>query len=150
MVLPAAVPLLLMALAAVAPSAPDCAGARVRLELTVTGLRSDLGLVTVVVYGDRPEDFLVRGRRLAKARLAIAGGRATACLPLPHGGIFALAAYHDEDADGRFDRSWIGLPDEGFAFSNDPPTLAGLPAFDAVTFVARSGSNGMAIRMRYP
>lgn len=150
MVLSAPAALLLMTLAAIGPSVPGCAGARVRLDLTVTGLRSDLGLVTVVVYGDRPEDFLVKGRRLAKARLAITGGRATACLPLPHAGIFALAAYHDEDADGRFDRSWIGLPDEGFAFSNDPPTLAGLPAFDAVTFVAHPGSTGMTIRMRYP
>ncbi|MEW5729432.1 MAG: DUF2141 domain-containing protein [Pseudomonadota bacterium] len=71
-------------------------------------------------------------------------------LTLPHAGTFAVAAYHDEDADGRFDRSWIGLPAEGFAFSNDPATIAGLPAFDTVTFVARLGSNRLAVRMRYP
>lgn len=140
----------LVTLAAAAPSIPDCTEATVRLNLAVQGLRSDRGLVTVVVYGDRPEDFLVKGRRLVKARLPVRDGRAAACIPLPHAGTFAVAAYHDEDSDGRFDRSWIGLPTEGFGFSNDPATIAGLPAFDAVTFVARSGANALAVRMRYP
>jgi uncharacterized protein (DUF2141 family) len=135
--------------AATQPSVPDCAGAAATLDLTITGLQAAKGQVTVVVYGDRPEDFLVRGRRLVKARLPAEGETVTACLPLPHAGTYALAAYHDADGDGKFDRSLIGLPTEGFAFSNDPPTIAGLPAFSAVTFVVRQGGNSLTIRMRY-
>lgn len=137
-------------LAAAQPSVPDCTGADITLRLTVTNLRAAKGLVTVVVYGDKPEDFLVRGRRLVKARFAAKEGEVKACLPLPHSGTYALAAYHDADGDGKFNRSLVGLPTEGFAFSNDPPTIAGLPAFNAVTFVVRGGANSLTIRMRYP
>lgn len=151
MVLPFALASISMVvLTAAEPLLPDCATAPVRLELAVHGLRSDRGLVTVVVYGDRPDEFLAKGRRLVKARLPATGGAAAACIPLPHAGTFAVAAYHDEDSDGRFNRSRIGLPTEGFGFSNDPATLAGLPAFDAVTFVARPGPNAVTVRMRYP
>lgn len=137
-------------MAAVPSPPPDCAGAEARLRLEIAGLRSDRGAVTVVLYGDRPEDFLVKGRRLAKARFPADPAGISACLPLPHGGTFALAAYHDEDGDGRFDRTFLGLPAEGYGFSNNPGTVAGLPAFSAVTFLARPGDTALAIRMRYP
>ncbi|HSV28545.1 MAG TPA: DUF2141 domain-containing protein, partial [Candidatus Omnitrophota bacterium] len=128
---PAATLAVMLAAAQAQPSTPRCGDSQTRLELRVEGLRSAAGLVTVVVYGDRPEDFLVKGRRLVKARLKAAESRVTACLPMPHPGTYALAAYHDEDGDGKFDRSLVGLPTEGFAFSNDPPTIAGLPSFNA-------------------
>ena len=40
-------------------------------------------------------------------------------------GAYALAAYHDENGNGEFDRVFFGLPLEGFAFSNDASPFFG-------------------------
>jgi uncharacterized protein (DUF2141 family) len=34
-------------------------------------------------------------------------------------GIYAITIYHDEDSNGEMNRSWLGMPKEGYAFSNN-------------------------------
>ena len=47
-------------------------------------------------------------------------------------------------------RTVIGLPAEGYGFSNNPGTFAGLPSFRSVRLnVPRSGLN-TRIQMKYP
>lgn len=33
-------------------------------------------------------------------------------------GRYALAAYHDENGNGKLDRAWNGMPEEAYGFSN--------------------------------
>ncbi len=33
-------------------------------------------------------------------------------------GRYAVVGYHDENGNGAFDQTWIGLPEEGLGFSN--------------------------------
>ena len=69
---------------------------------------------------------------------------------MPSPGVYAVALYHDENANQKFDRTGIGLPAEGYGFSNNPGTLAGLPSFRSVRLgVARSGLT-TRITMKYP
>jgi uncharacterized protein (DUF2141 family) len=91
--------------------------------VTVTGARRAAGNVTVTLYGARREDFLARGRRLARQRvpLAAAATAAHACFALSAPGDYALAVYHDENDDHDFNRTALGLPAEGYGFSNDAP-----------------------------
>ena len=65
-------------------------------------------------------------------------------------GIYALAVYHDADSDRSFDRTALGLPSEGFGFSNNPPTFLGMPNFGSVRIsVPRSGIRTM-VKLKYP
>jgi uncharacterized protein (DUF2141 family) len=73
----------------------------------------------------------------------------TACFWLPAPGYYAVAVYHDENANHDFDRTIIGLPAEGFGFSNNPPTPTALPPFKAVRFNARDGETTIRIKLRY-
>lgn len=34
-------------------------------------------------------------------------------------GTYAITVYHDEDDNGEMNRNWIGIPKEGYAFSNN-------------------------------
>ena len=69
---------------------------------------------------------------------------------MPQPGVYALAIYHDENANRKFDRTGIGFPAEGYGFSNNPLTLAGLPSFRSVRLnVPRSGLTSR-IQMKYP
>ena len=69
---------------------------------------------------------------------------------LPAPGTYALAVYHDANANRHIDRSGIGLPEEGYGFSNNAPALFGLPSFGRVRLqVPRTGMT-TSIRLRYP
>jgi uncharacterized protein (DUF2141 family) len=71
-----------------------------------------------------------------------------ACFWLPQGS-YAVAIYHDRDGDRDFDRTLVGLPAEGFGFSNDPETKTGLPPLSAVRFRVGAGERVMPVQMRY-
>lgn len=147
--LPSVLPALVLLTAAAPP--PLCQGAagEIRLELSVAAVASDRGSVTVVVY-DNPATFLERGGRLFKARLPAAAGTVGACFSLPRPGTYAVAVYHDADGDGKFGRNWIGMPTEGWGFSNDPPRSFGVPTFAEVAFTADGSGSRQTIHMRYP
>ena len=136
------------------PEVPDgdcpAEGERPHLQVTVEGIRSAKGNVTISVYGDRPEDFLAKGRKVARLRIPARPETVKSCIELPGPGVYALAAYHDEDGDRHLTRGIFGLPSEGYAFSNDPPVLLGLPSFDTVAFRASQPVTPVCLRMHYP
>lgn len=118
--------------------------------MAVSGARSGAGNVTVTLYGPRREDFLARGRRLSRQRIPLAGAAsAEACFALSAPGDHALAIYHDENDDRDFNRTTVGLPAEGYGFSNDAPTALGLPNFDKVRFAVPPNGTRVSIRLRY-
>lgn len=137
------------AAAAAGPAPAACDGPGIPLDVEVTDLRSTHGNLTVTVYGDRPADFLAAGRKLVRKRVAIPGPTTAACLPVPRAGTYAVAVYHDEDGDHDFDRTLLGLPAEGYGFSNDAPALVGLPSFEDARVEVPAGGARLTIRMRY-
>jgi uncharacterized protein (DUF2141 family) len=138
---------------AAAPRAGACGAPNAlegpRLRVAVTGARRAAGNVTVTLYGSRREDFLARGGRLARQRVPLAGPAAEACFALSAPGDYAVAVYHDENDDRDFNRNALGLPGEGYGFSNDAPTTLGLPDFDAVRFTLPPGETRVTVRLRY-
>jgi uncharacterized protein (DUF2141 family) len=49
-------------------------------------------------------------------------------------GTYALAVFHDENMNGKLDTNWLGIPKEGYGFSNDVKPLLGTPPFSAASF----------------
>ena len=49
-------------------------------------------------------------------------------------GTYALAVIHDENRNGKLDINWLGLPTEGYGFSNDAKVLFSAPEFSAASF----------------
>jgi uncharacterized protein (DUF2141 family) len=72
------------------------------------------------------------------------------CIYVPSTGIYALGVYHDANANRRFDRTGIGLPKEGFGFSNNPHVFLGIPAWKSVRLPVPRNDMHTAIRLRYP
>lgn len=128
-----------------------CSGApdEVRLQLRFSGLHAARGNVTITVYPDDAARFLAKRGKLLRVRVPATAPVTAACLVLPAAGHYAITAYHDENGDHRFNRTLIGLPDEGYGFSNNPKTLTGLPSFESVRFAAQAGDNAIEIRIRY-
>lgn len=134
--------------------AQDCAGQPqtsnpTRLVVEVDGLQPVRGEVAVTVYPDDARRFLTSKGKLARLRLPVTGGSVSACFWLPARAHYAVAVYHDVNANHDFDRNLLGLPAEGFGFSNDAPTRVGLPPFSAVRFPATKAETSIRIRVRY-
>jgi len=139
------------ALPATAQPAPECEGkpSAHRLVVQVTGLRAAVGEVAITLYPDEPKRFLAPKGKLLRVRAPARSPTTTACFFLPSAGGYAVAVYHDANADHDFNRTFTGMPAEGFGFSNDPSTKIGLPQFKSVRFLAGAGETTIRIKLRY-
>ena len=152
LVKPALRPLFLSLAAAAAPAAAqDCTGtpSPIRLFVNVDNVRDSRGLIAVTLYTDDRRKFLARRGSLYVGRVPARQGRTRVCIHVPKPGIYAVAVYHDADADRSFDRTGLGLPDEGFGFSNNPPTFFGLPNFDRVRIRIPKSDLSTTVRLHY-
>ncbi len=126
-----------------------CDGASYAIDVRVHGVRSDRGNVTFVLYGDKPQDFLVKGKKVFKQRFAANQGTVEFCVILSKPGVYAATAYHDENGNGKFDKNWAGLPVEGFGMSNNPSTFLAPPSHDQASFVVSHGRTKVDIEIKY-
>ena len=126
-----------------------CSAAGDEIVVRVSQLRNGAGNVVAVLYGDNPDDFLKKGRKLAKVWTPAREGTVDVCLTAPRPGTYAVAVYHDENANIRFDKTWIGLPDEGYGISNNPKFFLAPPHFDEAKFEAMAGPTVIDIDIRY-
>jgi hypothetical protein len=53
---------------------------------------------------------------------------------LPEGS-YAFGVFHDENNNQAIDQNWLGIPTEGFAFSNNAMGTFGPPTYAQATFV---------------
>jgi uncharacterized protein (DUF2141 family) len=144
--------ILALAAAGKAAAQDGCTGpaSAVRLQVAVEGVRSSDGLIAVTLYADDPRRFLARRGSLYVGRVPARAGTTRVCIHLPGPGTYGLAVYHDADANRSFNRSGLGLPAEGYGFSNNAPAIFGLPSFRSVRLAVPRTSMGTAIRLRYP
>jgi uncharacterized protein (DUF2141 family) len=126
-----------------------CNEASSAIDVRVHGVRSDRGNVTFVLYGDKPQDFLVKGKKIFKQRFAANQGTVEFCVVLPKPGVYAATAYHDENDNGKFDKNRAGLPVEGFGVSNNPTTFLTPPSHDQAAFAVSRGRTRVDIEIKY-
>lgn len=135
--------------AAAACDTPGVAADWPRIHVLVTGVNRVAGNITLTMYGEQPAAFLAHKGSLVVTRVMLTSTEAEACLAVSVPGTYALAIYHDANNNHHFDRTLIGLPAEGYGFSNDAPTLFGPPAFSAARFTAGPGGTRLTIHLRY-
>jgi uncharacterized protein (DUF2141 family) len=120
------------------------------IDVVVEKVRSAKGLIAVTLYADDSHKFLVKHGSMYVERVP-AAPVTRMCLYVPKPGVYAIAIYHDENANGKFDRGGIiGLPLEGYGFSNNPPTFFSLPSFNSVRVSIPHSGLTTTIRLKYP
>lgn len=126
-----------------------CEQASSGMLIQVHGVRSDKGTLVAVLYGDKPDEFLKKGARLARQRVPARPGSVALCLETPRPGLYAVAVYHDENDNRKFDRSWTGLPSEGFGVSNNPQPFLRAPTHGESAVRVETGHRVVNIDLRY-
>jgi uncharacterized protein (DUF2141 family) len=119
------------------------------IRVHVIGLRSDRGNVRCSLFSSS-EGFPGDTDQLATTVAAPIVDRVATCeFPGPAPGVHAVVLFHDENADGRFNRNWFGLPQEGYGFSNNARVYLRPPSFDAASFSYAGGTLDIRISIRY-
>ena len=128
----------------------DCTGpaSGTWVNLSIEGLRNAQGVVVLTLYPDDPARFLKPKGSLYVTRINARVSQA--CIFVPRPGAYGLALYHDENGNGKIDRNGLGIPREGFGFSNNPGIFLSAPGFKKVRFVVPGHGLSTRIRMKYP
>lgn len=64
-------------------------------------------------------------------------------------GTYAMAVIHDETMDGKLATNWLGIPTEGYGFSNDARALLGAPSFAAASFSYDGQNLALTMSLHY-
>ena len=118
------------------------------LVVKVEGLRSREGVVRLALY-DKADGFAKRGHQITSGAVTAANGRVVYRFHELAPGTYAVTLYHDENANDKFDYTWIGLPDEGYGFSNGARAVLGAPAFKDAAIAVDDGNNDISIKLTY-
>lgn len=62
-------------------------------------------------------------------------------------GEYAVMAMHDENDNGKLDTNFIGMPIEGYGFSNDPKVMR-KPTFEEARFQLDAAGGAIVIHLR--
>jgi uncharacterized protein (DUF2141 family) len=119
------------------------------LSVELAGLKNQKGQVCFSVFSSN-KGFPDNGKRALQAqcvKLATTPQKIT--FPNLKAGNYAIAVIHDVNSDGTLNRNALGIPTEGFGFSNNPVIRTGPPKFaDSAVLVAGSSTN-IQIQLQY-
>lgn len=117
------------------------------VTITFNNLRTPAGILIVGIY-NKPEGFPKEGSQWKKVFIPINKKQVTKTFDLPEGE-YAFAVCHDEDGDGTCNQNFLGIPTEGFAFSNNYRPKLRAPSFDDVKIKVGKQDLNLSIKLIY-
>jgi len=112
----------------------SCTGAPNEIRIIVSGVKKDAGIVTADLYANDEEGFLHRRGSIDQVTFAAKAPMTKFCIHAPDAGLFAMSAYHDLNANEKFDKTGIGLPAEPWGISNNPKVVFAPPPVEKALF----------------
>ncbi len=109
------------------------------ITVNITNLRNDKGHVLVSLFKEG-EGFPDKAEKaFRKERVAISDKKAIIQFSSVPAGKYAVAILHDENDDTKMNKTWLGLPKEGYGFSNNVTGTFGPPAYTKASFIHTAG-----------
>lgn len=119
------------------------------LRINVYGLRSDKGLLIILLY-DQAKGYPSKPKQAAKIHVTRTTGRkANISFPGVAFGKYAVSVVHDENGNFKMDRNFLNVPLEGFGCSRNVKSTFGPPKFAQARFGFRKKRKNLLIRMQY-
>ena len=126
-------------------AAPAVAG---DLEIRVGGVNNGDGRVMVAVF-DAAERVMGDDTQTAALMLPARKGVVRAVIGDLPPGTYAISVYHDANGNQELDTNMLGMPREGYGFSNDARGVAGPPSFQAASFEIGADPAVVDLRLSY-
>ncbi|MDR7232772.1 uncharacterized protein (DUF2141 family) [Caulobacter sp. BE264] len=132
-------------LAKTAASAPASA---YTLTLRVEGVRSAKGQLRAELLGRAPGEKA--HKRVTFGVQDAAPGVNLMRFENLSAGDYAVQLYHDENGNGKVDMNVLGVPQEGYGFSNVPVVQGGIPPFDRMKVTLAADASATAVLVYQP
>lgn len=113
------------------------------LTVRVDDIRSAKGKLLLAVY-DSVDGWNGKAKPVAADAQAVSGDSATFHFADLATGTYAISVMHDENGNGKLDSNVMGMPIEGYGFSNDPKVMR-KATFDEAAFAV--GEKGTTIEL---
>ena len=97
------------------------------LTIEINGLRNRKGQILVELSNEK--EIKVKG-----ISQVIIGNKCIITIEKLKSGKYAFKYFHDENSNSKLDKNWIGIPKEGFGFSNNAAGAFGPPSFEKTIF----------------
>jgi uncharacterized protein (DUF2141 family) len=122
------------------------------IELTVTGLRSGDGSLGISLFKKSQSKSFPGDSTAAEQRFYLPlNGQKNLVLEIAdiEETSYAISVMHDENNNGALDTNAVGIPKEGFGFSNNPRVTMGAPKFDKCEFTVGADEAQINIKLQY-
>ena len=120
------------------------------LILEITGLKNASGQIHASLF-DSPEGFPRDTTLVLRSGTVELISRDTVAVRFENVsyGYYAIALLHDENSNGALDTGLLGIPSEGFGFSNNPRIGFGSPSFEVCRFRLDQPEVTLQLQMHY-
>lgn len=119
------------------------------LEISIAGLKNNNGKILIALYNN--EDGFNKPEKVFKEYYVdIVSIPLKITLNNLPSGTYAFALFHDENNNRILDKNLIGIPKEGFTFSNNALGSFGPPPFDKAKFtISASKPTTQALKLKF-
>lgn len=104
------------------------------IRIIIDDLQNSNGYIRAALYNSKENYEKSREKPYKTESVRITNNKAQVIFQNVPVGVYAIAILHDENNNGKMDRNFLGIPKEGFGFSNNPKVLFGAPKFDEIKF----------------
>ena len=116
------------------------------IQLEITGIKNSTGFIQIAVFKS-DTDF---DKDIFSYVIAVpASSEVQVSIPNLEVGRYAIAVYHDENKNQKLDKNFVGVPKEGYGFSNNAVGKLGPPKFSETSFSLDTQLKKLSIRMNY-
>ncbi len=126
----------------------SCRGAKNEIRVVVSGVKDSIGLITADLYPNDQEAFLKGPLRVSQVKFAARAPMTRFCIRAPEQGSYAVAPYHDENANGGFDKGALGMPIEPWGISNNPKVRFAAPPVEKALFSVNEAGAKLEIDLK--
>ncbi len=138
---------LLIGVVAYAATVP--AAGKGTLTVIVENFRNSDGKVSVVLYNSEEPFPKQADKAFMKTSGPIKDKKAKVVFKDVPYGEYAFVVLHDENENKKMDYSAVGLPQEGYAFSNNATGMLGPPDYKDAKFELKGDSVEQTIKLNY-
>lgn len=119
------------------------------IRIKITGLRNQKGHVLINLFNGQNGYPDNAANAFRKARVEINGSEASVKFTDLPAGKYAFAVLHDENDDGVMNKTGVGIPKEGYGFSNNVTGAFGPPSWKRAGFSHNKNETIQTVRIRY-
>lgn len=118
------------------------------INIEVQNLKNTIGKVSIGLY-NKSENFSIVSKEYKGVHLNIDSHVLSYTFKKIPNGTYAVSIFHDENSNAKLDKNFLGIPKEGYGFSNNTKTTLLAPSFNDAEFKVSTQTINIKIKMEY-